>query len=96
METQDKIKREVKRKIDDIRSKFFEAHEQLEREENPSLELKNLIKELEDIQKKLDEKYEGIKTQTDVNWSEIDKAIFKDINAFNSAFEKAGTLFSGK
>ncbi|MFO7879724.1 MAG: hypothetical protein ACQES0_07415 [Bacteroidota bacterium] len=96
MEKKDKIKREVKRKIEDIRNKAKTAQDKLEKEENPSDELRKAVDEMNDARKKLDETYEGIKEDTDVKWDEIEKNIFKDINTFNDSFEKAGKMFTGR
>ncbi|MFP4664466.1 MAG: hypothetical protein ACLFM1_08560 [Bacteroidales bacterium] len=96
MENKDKIKREVKRKIEDVRNKAKMAQEKLEKEENPSDELKKAVNEMDDARKKLDNIYEGIKEETDVKWDEIEKNIFKDINTFNDAFNKAGKMFTGR
>jgi len=96
MEKKGKIKKEVKRKIDDIRNKVKTTKEKLENEENPSAELKKTVTEMENASKNLDEIYESIKEKIDIEWDKIEKNIFQNINSFDNLFTKAETMFTGK
>src|SRR6056297_346128 len=90
------IKQDIKRKIDDLEGQLIEVKNKLEKEENPSDELKSLVNEMEDIQKDITSRYESEKNKADADWDEIDKNIYQDIQSFKKSMTKAGTLFSGK
>ena len=90
------IKKDIKRKIDDLEGQLIEVKNKLEKEENPSDELKSLVNEMEDIQKDITSRYESEKNKADADWDEIDKNIYQDIQSFKKSMTKAGTLFSGK
>ena len=89
------IKKDIKRKIDDLEGQLIEVKNKLEKEVKPTDELKSLVNEMEDIQKDITSRYESEKNKADADWDEIDKNIYQDIQSFKKSITKAGTLFSG-
>lgn len=89
---QEKLKLEAKQKIDDI-SSLLEKIKDQKVDEMDRIEHEALIKELEDIRNKIDEKYKALNTSVEQNWDEFDKNIYQDIESFNNAYMRAGHLF---
>jgi sugar-specific transcriptional regulator TrmB len=89
------IKQDIKRKIDELEGKLIEAKNKLNNEKNPSDELKSLVDELENIHRDISKRYDSEKTKAKPDWDEIDKNIYQDIQSFKKSMTKAGTLFSG-
>ncbi len=91
----DKLKKEIKEKIDDISNKAISIRERLSKEDNPSEELSKLSQELDKIEKELQEKYDTLNAEPNADWDDFEKNIHRSMNSFNDAFKRAGTLFRG-
>ncbi|WP_462281495.1 hypothetical protein [Salinivirga cyanobacteriivorans] len=88
-----KLKQNIKAKIDDINSKVLSIRERLSKEENPDDELQKLLLQLEKIQTELTEKFDTLEANPEADWDEFDKNIHQSMKSFNQAFTRAGTLF---
>lgn len=56
-------------------------------------EFDNIIKQLEKIRDSVKYKYEKIENESDRSWDEFQKNIYQDLETFDNAFKKAGSLF---
>jgi exonuclease VII large subunit len=91
----DKLKKEIKQKIDDIKNKALSIRERLSKEDNPSEELSKSSQQLDQTENELQAKYDTLNAEPNADWDEFEKNIHKSIGSFDEAFRKAGTLFRG-
>ena len=91
----------TKQKIEDINSKIKEVKKQVEENTNEAIQeqSENILNELNEINEKIQKEYSSLslpENQSKPKVSEMEKNIFNSIDSFDSAFERAGSIFKTK
>ncbi|MFO7843643.1 MAG: hypothetical protein R6V16_07505 [Bacteroidales bacterium] len=91
----------TKQKIDEINHKVKEIKDKVEKSTNEEIQEKsnNILEELNEINEKIQKEYAGLSSpenQSKSKISEMEKNIYNSIQSFDSAFERAGSLFKTK
>lgn len=88
----------TKQKIDEIQDKVKEVKEKVEKNTNEAIQeqSESILNELNQISDKIQKEYSNLslpENQSKPKVSEMEKNIYNSINSFDSAFERAGSIF---
>jgi len=91
----------TKQKIDEVNEKVEEVKEKVEKNTNEAIQEQSekILKELNEISESIQKEYTKLglpENQNEKNISEMEKNIYNSIHSFDSAFERAGSLFKTK
>jgi uncharacterized protein YoxC len=91
----------TKQKIDEIQDKVKEVKEKVEKNTNEAIQeqSENILNELNQISEKIQKDYSSLglpENQSKPKVSEMEKNIYNSIDSFDSAFERAGSIFKTK
>ncbi|MFO7828422.1 MAG: hypothetical protein R6V23_07375 [Bacteroidales bacterium] len=91
----------TKQKIDEINNKVKEVKDKVEKNTNEGIQeqSENILKELNEINEKIQKEYTSLslpENQSKSKISEMEMNIYNSIQSFNSAFERAGSIFRTK
>jgi hypothetical protein len=92
---QEKFKKELEKKLSDIKEKIGEVKSILDKEKTPSKLLKDIFNQLKEVQEDLLAQYdqlEAMKNQQSEGYSKLEKNIFKNLESFDTTFSKAGSI----
>lgn len=88
----------TKQKLDEIQDKIKNIKEKVEQNTNDAIQekSKNILNELEELGEKIQKQYSTLgmpENQTKPHITEMEKNIYNSIESFDSAFERAGSIF---
>ncbi|HAF30887.1 MAG TPA: hypothetical protein DCG75_17755 [Bacteroidales bacterium] len=88
----------TKQKLDEIQEKINDIKEKVEQNTNDAIHEKSehIINELKELGEKIHKQYSKLglpENQSKPNITEMEKNIFNSIRSFDSAFQRAGSIF---
>lgn len=93
MKTQQELREEAKAKIDELTTKINSLRANPLEDIVDQKKLDGLIGELEKARDDIKSKYVSMKAAEEEKWDKFEKNVYQDMESFNRAFEKAGTIF---
>lgn len=89
------LKKELQKKLTEIKDKISEVEMIMKKQETPSKSLKDKISELKNVQEDILLQYdqlEAMEEEETPDYSDLEKNIYKNLEAFDAAFSKAGSI----
>lgn len=93
---QEEFKEEIKKKIEDISEKINELKSHTPEDSSLEGEISKLVNQMEKIRDDIQNKYDRAGKSVEHNWDKITRNIYQDLESFDNAFKKAGSLFKSR